>query len=166
MDTEVRPPLLDETYAAFIQHRVSINVASCNAACVPSLARAFGCRVSPDRRHVTVFLSVQRSEQLLKDLRAGGAVAVVFTRPTTHQTIQLKGSDAAIVPLADGDRELMGAYGRGFVEEIHAIGYRDPFASAMMMAVAEEAVGIRFMPAAAFNQTPGPNAGQRLDVRK
>jgi hypothetical protein len=115
---------------------------------------------------VTVFLSVQRAEQLLKDLRAGGAVAVVFTRPTTHQTIQLKGNEAAIVPLVDGDRELMRAYGSGFLEEIRAIGYRDPFASAMMMAVAEEAVGVRFTPTAAFEQTPGPQAGQRLDVRR
>jgi hypothetical protein len=163
MDTEVHPPLLDATFAEFIQQRVSINVASCSAARVPSLARAFGCRVSRNRSQVTVFLSVQRAEPLLKDLRAGSAVAVVFTRPTTHQTIQLKGRDAAIVPLADGDRALMRAYGAGFVEEIRAIGYRDPFASAMMMAVAEEAVGVRFTPAAAFDQTPGPKAGQRLD---
>jgi hypothetical protein len=137
MDSEARPFLLDETYGEFIQRRVSIIMASCNAAHVPSLARAFGCRVSPDRRQVTVFLSVPRSEQLLKDVRAGGAVAVVFSRPSTHQTIQLKGGDAAIVPLADGERACMRAYGEGFVAEIRALGYRDPFASAMMMAVAD-----------------------------
>ena len=162
MDIDVRP-LLDETHSEFIQQRVSINVASCNTARVPSLARAFGCRVSPDRRQVIIFLSVQRSEQLLKDMRATGAVAAVFTQPTTHQAIQLKGSDAAIMPLGEGDRALMRAYGAGFVEEIRTLGYRDPFASAMMMAVAEEAVGIRFTPTSAFDQTPGPKAGRRLE---
>lgn len=166
MHTEARAPLLDEAYAELIQHRVSINVASRNVARVPSLTRAFGCRVSPDRRQVTIFLSVPRSEQLLKDLRATGALAAVFTRPSTHQTVQLKGGDAAIVPLAEGDRALMRAYGAGFVEEIRALGYRDPFASAMMMAVTEEAVAVRFTPTAAFDQTPGPKAGQRLDVRQ
>jgi len=158
-------PLLDEEHADFIQRRVSISVASCSRECVPTLARGYGCRVAPDRRSVTVFLALPQSEPLLADLRAGGAIAVVFSRPTTHQTIQLKGTQARVVPLEDGDRALMRAYGQSFSGEVRAIGYRDPFASAIVSLVEEEAVGITFTPTAAFVQTPGPTAGQPLAMK-
>jgi hypothetical protein len=155
-------PLLDEVLADFIQHHVSINVATRDAGNLPTLTRALGCRVSPDRRRITVFISVPRSEELLRNLRDNGAIAAVFSRPTTHQTIQVKASDATIVALEDGDRALMAAYGATFIEDIRQIGYQDPFASAMVSAVDEEAVGIAFTPTAAFVQTPGPAAGQPL----
>ena len=155
-------PLLDEALVDFIQHHVSVNVATRDAGNRPTLTRALGCRVSPDRRRITLFISVPRSEELLRNLRTNGAIAAVFSRPTTHQTIQLKANDATIVALADGDRALMAAHGASFVEEIRQIGYRDPFASAMLTAVNEEAVGVEFTPTAAFVQTPGPSAGQPL----
>lgn len=158
-------PLLDEAHAAFIQRRVAINVASCSAERVPSITRAIGCRVSPDRRTVTLFLSLPRSEQLLRDLRAGGAIAAVFTLPTTHETIQLKGRSAAIVALDPDDRAAIQTYAASFIEEIKQLGYRDPFASAMMSAIGDEAVAVRFTLSAAFLQTPGPSAGQRLGAK-
>lgn len=155
-------PLLDEARAVFITHRVAINVASCNAELVPSVSRAFGCRVSPDRRRVTLFLSVPRSTALLDDLRAGRGIAAVFSLPSTHETIQLKGRAAAIVPLAEGDRERMRAYAASFCEELRVFGFREPFTSAVLAAAGEDAVGVEFEPTAAFLQTPGPTAGRSL----
>jgi hypothetical protein len=159
---EATAPVLDERHADFITHHVSIIAASCSAERVPSVARALGCRVSPDRRTVTVFLPVARAAPVLKDLRAGGAIAVVFSRPTTHETLQLKAAGASIVPLEADDRAGMRAYGDSFMADIRQLGYQDPFASAMVAATGEEAVGVSFSPAAAFVQTPGPSAGQRL----
>lgn len=155
-------PLLDDGRATFITRRVAINVASCSADLVPSVARAIGCRVSPDRRRVTVFLSVPRATALLDDLRAGRGIAVVFSLPSTHETIQLKGQRATVVPLANDDGEEIKAYAASFVDELRGLGYKDPFASAMMTAAREEAVGVEFEPTAAFLQTPGPTAGRRL----
>lgn len=159
---EPAAPLLDEARAAFIQQRVAINVASCNGGRVPSLARAVGCRVSADRRKVTLFLAVPRSTTLLRDLRAGSGVAAVFVRPTSHESIQLKGTRAEIVPLVEDDRDAIDVYAKTFLEEIFRLGYRDPFASALAMAIGEDLVGVRFEPTAAFLQTPGPLAGTRL----
>lgn len=156
------PALLDEAQARFLTERVSILAASCNSACEPSVARAFGCRVAPDRRSITVFLSVAQSAALLSGVRCGAAVAVVFSRPTTHQTLQLKGAEARIVSLEPGDRALMRDYGQSFRDEISALGFDDAFTSAILAAVEEEAVGLVFEPIAAFEQTPGPLAGQPL----
>lgn len=165
MTNDTDTVLLDATRADFLTHHVSILVGSCSADCVPSVVRAYGCRVSPDRRAITVFLSVAQSQQVLRDLRAGGGIAVVFSRPRTHETVQFKGTRAQIAPLADGDRETMRAYGRSFGEEVGAVGFAGVFESAIMSGVEDEAVAVSFTPTAAFEQTPGPSAGQPLTVQ-
>ena len=162
MTSELDPPLLDEARADFITHHVSILAGSSSAERIPSVARAYGCRVAPDRRSITLFLSLTQSATVLRDLRAGGAVAAVFSRPTTHETLQLKGAGAQIAPLADGDRALMRAYGRSFRDDIGAIGFKDPFGVNIMSGTEDDAVAVTFTPTAAFVQTPGPSAGEPL----
>ncbi|MBI5460922.1 MAG: hypothetical protein HY941_01910, partial [Gammaproteobacteria bacterium] len=109
--------------------------------------------------------SVTQSQAVLRDLRAGGAIAVVFSRPTTHGTLQLKGVRARIAQLAEGDREAMRAYSQSFGEEIGVIGFHDPFNNTIMSGTEEDAVAVSFMPTAAFEQTPGPSAGQPLSPK-
>jgi hypothetical protein len=155
-------PLLDEALAEFIQHHVAINVATRDADNRPTVTRALGCRVSSDRRRITVFVSVPRSGESLRNVHDNGAIAVVFSRPSTHQTFQVKARDASVVVLEAGDRALMANQSTSFVDEIRQIGYRDPFAGAMVSALDEETVGIVFTPKAVFVQTPGPAAGQPL----
>ena len=159
------PPLLDATRAAFLTGPVAINVASRSDALVPSITRAFGCRVSHDRRTLVVFLSVVRARAVLRDLGQGAPVAVIFSRPQTHESLQLKGSRADVLPLAPGDRELMRVYGATFSAEIQALGYTSEFAAALMAGIDDQAVRIRFTPTAAFEQTPGPHAGERLEPK-
>lgn len=142
-----------------------MNVASCDANRMPSVARGYGCRLSSDRRRITVFLSVPQAQPVLRDLRAGHPVAVVFTRPKTHQTIQLKGAGATIAPLGPGDRAVMDAYADAFMAEVGAIGFKEQFSRAIVSGARGEAVGVTFTLAAAFIQTPGPTAGQRLEPK-
>jgi hypothetical protein len=162
--TQGEAPLLDEANAVFIQERVSVNVASRNADNIPSLTRALGCRVSPDRQRVTVFVSAAQSEALLRDLREHRAIAVVFSRPSTHQTLQLKGDDAVIGPLEAGDDAIVTAASASFVGELTRIGYTERYSQAVAagLAAGPDAVSVTFTPTAAFDQTPGPGAGQRL----
>lgn len=165
MTTDTDTVLLDAARAAFLTHHVSILVGSCDARCEPTVVRAFGCRVAPDRRSVTVFLAVAHATAVLADLRAGGGIAAVFSRPTTHETVQLKGTGAHLDALAAGDRELMRDYARSFAEEIGVVGFDAGFRRAIMAGVEDEAVAVTFVPTAAFEQTPGPAAGQPLAVR-
>ena len=160
--TKSDPPLLDATQAAFLGGPVAINLASHDDAQVPSIARACGCKVSADRREVVVFLSKRRSQAILRDLEAGAPLAVVFSRPRTHETLQLKGGHGRIRPLGPGDREIMLACGAAFSAEIIALGYSEHFSKALMAPVEDDAVGVAFKPDALFEQTPGPKAGMRL----
>jgi hypothetical protein len=163
MDDIHRPtPLLSEAIAAFIQRGVSMNVASRDAGNMPTVARACGCRVSPDLRQVTVFLSPAQSEAVLKALAETGAIAAVFSRPSTHKTIQLKGSDARVGPIAVGDEAIVAAYRESFVEDLLGIGYTRAFASAVVAGADDRVVAVTFTPTEAFDQTPGRNAGRAL----
>ncbi len=163
--TKAEPPLLDAAQAAFLSGPVAINVASHDAARLPSVTRAFGCRVSTDRREVVVFLSHKRSGRILNDLAAGAPIAAVFSRPKTHMTLQLKAAGARIQRLAEGDREIMLACGAAFIAEIMALGYSESFARALMAPAGDEAVAVAFTSQAVFEQTPGPKAGMRLEPK-
>ena len=93
-------PLLDEDNAAFVQSGVSIVAASRGEDLVPSIARVSGCRVSADRRAVSIYLPHSQALELVEDVRASGRIAVVFSRPSTHRTLQLKADDAtALIPI-------------------------------------------------------------------
>lgn len=159
------PPLLDASQAAFLAGPVAIGMASHDAQGVPSLSRAYGCRVSPDRREVVVFLSRRRSAPLLRDLAAGAPVAVVFSRPLTHETLQLKAERVRLGELAAGDREIMQAAGVAFRGELLHLGHAEPFCRALVAPGADAAVAVAFTPAAVYEQTPGPGAGARLEPR-
>ena len=160
MTTQSQP--LDPEHAAFIQGGVSIVAAARNADNETTLSRAVGCRVSTDRRHVTILLSATQSAALLADVRANGIIAVVFSQPRQHRAIQLKGVDAVVVPLADEDPHLVAAYRRRLGAEVAPLGYRDAFVQAVMSVVPGDVVAVGFTPSAAFLQTPGPKAGTRL----
>ncbi|MEJ2553635.1 MAG: hypothetical protein P8164_13910 [Gammaproteobacteria bacterium] len=159
------PPLLDDANAAFIQHHVTINVAARDARNLPAVTRAFGCRVSADRRLVTVFLSTTWANMVLNDLRDNGAIAVVIGRPTTHETLQLKGKVERIAPLSASDRDAMTACRASFVEELNTAGYSRSFAGTVAGEQAGDCLAVTFEPSSVFVQTPGPQAGRRLESR-
>jgi hypothetical protein len=155
--------LLDEDHAAFIQGGVSILAASRDAANAPKLARAIGCRVSRDRRRVTVFVAAFQAAALIAALRATKTIAVGFNLPSTHRAFQLKGTDATVGPLDRGDLEIAVRYVDAFVADIALLGYSEPIGRALLAFDPAELLAISFTPSAAFVQTPGPRAGARVD---
>ncbi len=157
-----RDVLLDESDAAFMVGGVSINVAAADVRRMPCVVRAQGCRISADRREVTVFVCAEKARDVLTAIRGNGAVAVVFSQPSTHQTIQLKGVDATVVSLEEGDEAHITAYCNAFAQELRGIGYTPAFAQTLVSDMGAELLGVRFTPSDAFQQTPGPAAGRRL----
>jgi hypothetical protein len=113
---------------------------------------------------VTIFMVVSAAERLLGDVSRSGRIAVVFTDPPTHRTIQLKGTDAAIVPAVAADRKRVKAYADALVVSIGMVGQPECLVRAMLAHTAAELTTITFTPAAAFTQTPGPQAGAPLTV--
>lgn len=171
MASSANPPLLlSEETAAFMQRGVSIIAASRSAAPQgqlpqPTLMRALGCRVAPDRRQVTILLNGPQSQALLDDVRATGQLAVVFTQPSTHRAIQLKARDALVVEATPLDWALASQYQQAFAREIDTLGHHMDFAMAVMTWRPAELAAVVFTPAEGYEQTPGPRAGMPLEAQ-
>jgi len=159
-------PLLDEDNAAFVQGGVSIVAASRGDDLVPSIGRASGCRVSADRLEVTIFVIQSHSVELIDDIRTSRRVAVVFSQPSTHRTLQLKADDAQLRSLRDDERVIVARYVDAFAREIGRLGHTDGQARAVFECRDDDLVAVQFTPDAAFEQTPGPRAGSPLAVAR
>ncbi len=157
-------PLLDEDNAGFIQTGVSIVAASRDAALLPSIGRASGCRVSADQRTVAIFLPQSQVLPLIADLRASGRIAVVFSRPSTHRTLQLKADDARVRVATADETAIVARYVEAFAREIATLGHTAEQARAMFEARGDDLIAVDFTPVAAFEQTPGPKAGSPLSA--
>ena len=99
---------------------------------------------------------------MLENIRVNGTVAVVFSQPSTHRTIQLKGIDACIVPVTAADRRSADQHLRDWVADIVSVGFGSSFANAVRGQPGNNLAAIRFTPTSAFEQTPGPAAGHAL----
>ena len=153
---------LDAEHAAFISGGVSIQVAGRDAANETTVTRAVGCRVTGDRQRITVFVSAAQSGALLADVRANGVIAVVFSQPSTHRAIQVKGTDATVVSLEPDDPHLIAAYRTKLAAQVAPLGFSEAFVRSLLSIAPGEVVAIAFTPCAAFLQTPGPKAGSAL----
>lgn len=155
--------MLDATHAAFIRKDgISINVASCAEGRLPRLARATGVRLSADGSRVSVLVAASQYAPLIEAVRRSRTVAAVFSFPSTHETIQLKATDAEVQEPAPGDVELAGRYVEAFAAELEQYGYSGEAIRAVLWCDPAELRVIAFTPTAAFLQTPGPRAGTPL----
>ena len=165
MSTPAEAPsgaLLDDSLAAFMQRGISVVAGARDRHNIPVVARASGCRVSPDRRKVTVFISATQAGQLLRCVREIGEIAVVFSEPSTHRTVQIKGKDASVGRLEEGDLERVTAYRDAFAREIELLRFDELLIQTMLSYPPADIVTLNFTPSEAYSQTPGPCAGQPL----
>jgi len=158
------PLQFDPDHLRFMAGGVSINTASSSGSGLPSQCRAFGCRVDGAGRRITVFLAGPQAADLLRDVRHSRALAVVFSDPPTHRTMQIKGRDARVEPLAPGDPAVVEAYRQAFVECLRPLGFTEAMVRALLDCPDAELVAVGFTPEAAFNQTPGAQAGAPLQA--
>jgi len=157
------PPLqLDPDLARFLTGGVSINAGSSSAEGVPSLCRAFGCRVDPGAGRITLFFAGSQAADLVRDVTGSGALAVVFSDPPTHRTIQIKGRDARLAPLAEGDLALVTAYRTAFAQCLVFLGFTETLVRTLLDCPDTDLVALVFTPQVAFDGTPGAQAGAPL----
>lgn len=157
------PVQITDEIATFVTGAVSISIGSRNAAMKPSLTRGLACVVSNSRFRVLV--NAEQSRAVLDDVIAsGGRIAAVFSRPSTHRTIQFKAVDAAIEPLQPNDMARVAAYRKALVGELVGLGFGESLVRNLTTGAERDLVAIVFTPDAAFDQSPGPRAGRPLEA--
>jgi hypothetical protein len=154
---------LDDDVASFLTSGVSISVASRSADLLPSVARCKGCVVKREpTTRIRILLSASQAGDVLRDVEATQTISATFSLPTTHRTLQFKGTDAQVVPLEADEDQAVANYIRDFTAMLTGgLGVPAEFVSAFLASPAD-AVAIEFTPTDSFLQTPGPRAGSRL----
>lgn len=156
--------LLSAELIAMVDRGVSVIVSSCNAALRPSLMRAVGSAITPDGQTITVYLSRKQARQLLEDVAATGRIAVVFSEPYSHRTLQVKAVSARLRSARSSDQPILQRYLLAMQDEVSRVGFGHAFTRAMLAYGIDDVVAVSFEPEQAFDQTPGPKAGAPLSA--
>ena len=154
---------LDETVRRFLDRSLSVNVATSDRDGRPLVARAVAARVSPeDGERLTVLIDGRANAALVAAVAETGRLAVVFTEPSTHRSIQIKDDSATVADPTAEEAALPGPYIDGFIAELAGMGFTEAFVRAVMEFDPADLVALHLAPAAVFDQTPGPKAGERI----
>lgn len=154
--------LLPPDFLAMMERGVSVIAGSCDAQGRPSVMRALGSILEGGGRTVTVFLSRRQSRQLLLDVQSSGRIAVVFSQPSSHRTVQLKATGVVIRNAHEDDLPVLARYLESMEYEIAQAGFPPRVTRAMLAWDLDDLVAVSFEPSQAFDQTPGPRAGAAL----
>jgi len=153
---------LDETVLRFLDRSLSVNVATSDRDGRPLVARAVAARVAPDGERLTVLIDGRANAALVAAVAGTGRLAVVFTEPSTHRSIQIKDDAASVAAPTVEEAALPGPYIDGFIAELAGMGFTEAFVRAVMEFDPADLVALHLDLAAVFDQTPGPKAGERI----
>jgi len=153
---------LDAETVLFLEGPVSIIVAARADGLATELMQAVGARVNDDGT-LSVIVARDEGPLVLRAIDTSRSIAVVFSRPSTHQTVQLKSSDARWAPATEVERAVALGYRSALRNELASVGFGGAYADAIVGA-SNDLISIRFTPHEAYQQTPGPNAGAALGV--
>lgn len=144
----------------FIQSGVSIIVAVVGADGRAQTGRALAARVvAPDS--IRLLYPAEGNAALGASAQAKGRIAVTFSAPLSHRTIQIKGVCGTAVVAAE-DCDAAARQSAAFGGVLSGLGYTPAFVSAICAYRSSDMRALVFSIEAAFEQTPGPGAGRAL----
>ena len=125
----------------------------------PGVTWTFGLRVSAASEEITAFVPDVEIDSTRSNLSQSGLVALTVVHPISHESYQFKGKLTGIRPTNEEERAIqeilrskLGALLTMFPSELVS-GY-----------VSVPSTSVTFKVEQAFVQTPGPGAGQQLDL--
>lgn len=152
---------LPAEWCAHLPKMPSLRLGACERSGQPQACRALAADVLPDGRLV-VLLAESTASRVLGALRETGQVALMMTSPRSNRTLHVKGRDARVEPAPPGHERLLALRRATLAAEIaESDGFIDaPFLDVWFGAAAQGLAAVYFHLSGAWNQTPGPEAGQ------
>ncbi|MCD6680562.1 MAG: pyridoxamine 5'-phosphate oxidase family protein [Burkholderiaceae bacterium] len=148
---------------ALLDLGIGVSIASRDANGLPDLVRALGATRNASGT-ITVYVSGRDARDVLDNLRRNGAIAVVFSQPTTHRTVQVKADAVSIEAATDADVVLAQQRIRAMAAELERHGYERGFTERMLSFDPADLTLVRLRPEEIFDQTPGPQAGRAIGM--
>ena len=145
----------------YMESGVSLLVGTRDAALRPASARAFGVEVSAPSGTATVFVAAAGSQTTLSNLRDNGRLALTFSRPIDHRSLQVKGRVLSITETDERQHRLQDRYFGRFAEGLIFTGLQQ---SLLRRIRYFPSYAVHFRIESMFDQTPGPGAGRTTSV--
>lgn len=158
-------PHLPAEWIAHLPAMPSLRLGSRDRGGNPRVCRALAAALQHDGR-MLVLLAERNAPLVVAAVRETGQVALLATSPRTYRTLHLKGHDAHVA-LACADHALLLTQQRAtLAQELSEV---DGFANAPFLhnwfdVALKDLVAVHFSIAGAWNQTPGPQAGQVIEL--
>ncbi len=151
--------MIPDRLVAFVHGPVLSWVGTRDARLRPTVAWAFGARVSAASGEIIALVPDVEAERTKRNLELNGLVAFTVVEPISHEAYQFKGKVVEMRPSNDEERA---------VQDIH----RSKLLAHLTMYPRELPAGFTLHPSTAlrfrveqiFVQTPGPGAGRLLDA--
>ena len=123
---------------------------------IPLSTRVVGAYANREDRQLTVYIPSKRSERVLGNLAQNKNVSVLLIDPENYHSLQVKGLYLGMSDCTDEDYRIQDLYflrmrRHSFPERYYQIN-RKP------------ALSLRIRIMEAYDQTPGPDAGKRIDL--
>jgi hypothetical protein len=156
---------LTKAQEEFITSGLAIVVSSANDRLAPSSCNAMACDLNRNESVIRIFLPKNQVGQLLDDVQKHGILAVAFSDPLNHQTIQIKGIDARISDKHKDDINVLSEARKRFDDKLISLGISQIYTNALFDFNIDDIAVISFSPDALFEQSPGPEAGKVLEFQ-
>jgi len=155
---------LPDAWIDHLQQGVTLRVGSSTPEGQPELSFGHGIWSLPDGRLEVLVRSLQGAE-LLAAVRATGRVAVSAGLPSNFRVLHVKGVDAEVLPAHAGQQDRFTQCFEAWMRQIELFGSQRSQVLAIFGDLSLSRLScVRFTPLAAWDQTPGPGAGQAIDL--
>jgi hypothetical protein len=142
-----------------VESGVACLVATGDADGRPLVRMAWGPRVREDGQTIDVFLDAARAEGTLANLQDNGKVAMTVAHPVNYRSTQFKGTYLERGEPDEAERREVQKRREDFVVSTSLIGDPPEIIANLWL---DDLVRVSFKVEAAFDQTPGPEAGRPL----
>jgi hypothetical protein len=145
--------------AAGVAHQVG----GCTNAGRPVVCR--GMAAQHEAGMLVVIISSESGFEVLDAVRQNGQIALNITLPANFRSLSFIGSDAVVRGGGAAYRPLVTARHAAFRAQLDAYGFPHEYTNAWYNPPDSALVAIRFTPMSARNQTPGPGAGNAVELK-
>jgi len=153
--------MISADVAAFVESPVMILVSTRDSAHRAFIARGSGARFDRRRGQIDVLLCRGQWPDVAGNAVRGAPIAVTVVRPSDYRAFQVKGVIEEVASASEEEQRRATAYVARMLEIMAELGVTKVQLSHTLSD--RDLVRISFLPTDLFVQTPGPDAGQRLD---
>ena len=151
---------IDDSLKEFIESPVAAVMGTASAAGRPHVVYCWGPVVGDDRQTVSFHVNESVAAEALADIVETSRVALTVADPITYRSVQLKGRCLGTRLSSDEDEAIVQRHFESFLSVTSVIG--DPPAAIRNLKRAEPLRRFLLQVEAAYDQTPGPDAGRPL----